>query len=383
MGALGLAVLTCAPAAHAATGSAAQIAALNAQRADNGIPAGIVEVPAWSEGCRRHMAYIAANGGTLTHEESPSAPGYTHEGAQAGRHSVLTPLADAFNAHGNAFEFAPLHLMQVLSPALSRMGVWGGCATTSPGYDRRAARPALYTYPGDGATDVYPSMRATEMPFVPGDFVGLPQGTTTGPHIYLLPHGVGYGRITGAVVAGPAGPVQIRAVDNATQGLAAYMPPGAIIIPVAPLAAGHYRVTATFTPRGGAPLTRSWGFSAAAPAVAPTVGSSIAGVELRLDRPKRAGRNVRFRLLAGASLVGRRATITTTRVARSCGTCRERRVGRRLRSVIGRLAASQTVTAPRPARGRTIRVVVQTAPFQNAGVSYSAGLAVGRWAARG
>ena len=105
---------------------------------------------------------------------------------------------------------------------------------------------------------------------------------------------------------------------------------------------------------------------------------------LRLERPRPAGRSVTFTLLAGQSLVGRRARITMYRVVRSCagGTCRERVQGRRLRSVIGRLALTQRVTAPRPAKGRAIKVIVETQPFQVGSLSYAGGLAVGRWAAR-
>ena len=82
--ALVIALLALAPATAAATSAADQIAALNAQREANGIPAGIVEVPDWSEGCRLHMAYIEANGGTLTHEEDKSKPGL-HEGGRRDR----------------------------------------------------------------------------------------------------------------------------------------------------------------------------------------------------------------------------------------------------------------------------------------------------------
>jgi hypothetical protein len=376
-------VLIAAPPARAALAPAEQIAALNAQREANGIPGDVVEVPGWTEGCRRHMAYIAANGGVLTHEEDPSLPGYTPDGAQTGRRSVITPLEDAFNAQGNAFEFAPLHLMQVLAPALTRMGVWGGCATTSPGYDRRAARPALFTYPGDGATSVYAFEQASELPFAPGDFVGLPQGTTTGPHLLVMALGTGPGRITGAGLIGPSGPVAIRSVDNLTPGLEGYMPPGGMIIPVSPLESGSYKAVATFQPGTGPALSAAWTISTNEPPPA-TVGSSspaYTGVTLRLDKPRAAGRSVRFRLLASPSLVGRRASITTYRTLRSCarGTCRERRQGRRLRSVIGRLAVRQTITAPRPGKGRSIKVEVQTQAFERAGVSYAAGLAAGRW----
>lgn len=383
MVAFALTALLGGPATAAATSTAAQIAALNAQREANGIPAGIVEVPAWTEGCRHHMAYIAANGGTLTHEESPSNPGYTTDGAEVGRRAVLTPLGDAFNAAGNAFEFAPLHLMQVLSPALSRMGVWGGCATTIAGYDRKASRPALYTYPGDGATGVYASETADELPFVPGDFVGLPRGTTTGPHLYLLAHGTAAGRIASATLTGPAGPVAIRSVDNATEGLAGYLPPGGIIIPVAPLAPGAYTATATFQPGRGAPLSRTWRFAASATAnPRDSTRTTYVPVVLRIERARAAGRSVRFTLVAGRSLVGRRASVAIYRVVRRCAGCAESRRGRPRRSTIRRLAASQRIVAPRPAKGSAIKVVVSTRAFTRSGLSYAAGLAVARWSAR-
>ncbi|MDX6679599.1 MAG: hypothetical protein QOE31_3651, partial [Solirubrobacteraceae bacterium] len=60
-----IAVAVASPATARAATAAEQIAALNAQRAANGIPAGIVEQPDWTRACRDHMAYIAANGGTL------------------------------------------------------------------------------------------------------------------------------------------------------------------------------------------------------------------------------------------------------------------------------------------------------------------------------
>ncbi|HET6547073.1 MAG TPA: hypothetical protein VFG79_01365, partial [Solirubrobacter sp.] len=53
------------------------IAALNAQRQAHGIPAGIVENPAWSLGCDHHISYLQANGGDLTHDEVLGRPGYT------------------------------------------------------------------------------------------------------------------------------------------------------------------------------------------------------------------------------------------------------------------------------------------------------------------
>ena len=367
--------------------AATQIAALNAQRAAHGIPAGIVEMPAWSEGCRKHMSYIAANGGRLTHEESPASPGYSADGAEVGRRAVITPLADAFTASANAFESAPLHLMQTLAPALSRMGVWGGCATTNLGYDRRASTARLYTYPGDRAGGFYAAEQASELPATPGSFVGLAQGTTTGPHLLVMALGTGPGRIVAATLAGPSGLVDVRTVDNVTAGLEGYMPPGGMIIPAQPLApATTYTATATFMPNGARlPLARVWSFTTAGSA-APVVGSSAAGgaypTTLRIGNARRAGRSVRFDLVASPSLVGERARVTIYRVVRSCagGTCRDRQKGRKVVSTIGRLAARQTIFAPRPGRGRAIVVLVQTRAFARAGLAYAASTAVGRWA---
>lgn len=73
---LGVFVLV-APTAGALT-SAESIAKLNQQRAANGIPAGIVERPDWSDACRKHDGYTKAHG--LTHDEDSSQPDYTPEG---------------------------------------------------------------------------------------------------------------------------------------------------------------------------------------------------------------------------------------------------------------------------------------------------------------
>lgn len=250
------------PAPASAQSSAEQVANLNAQRAAHGIPAGIVERPDWSEACRKHEAYQEQNGGELTHDEDPSRPGYTEDGAWAGSNSVLTGTPTAFNDTGNAFEHAPIHLMQTLAPPLSEMGVSGGCATTFPGYNRPGG-PVLFSYPGNGTTGHYFEETARELPFVPGDFVGLPEGTTTGPHLYVMSLGTPRGRLTGAVMAGPSGAVEVRTVDNSTEELGSYLPPGGIVIPVRPLAPRQtYTATASFAPDDGSPpLSLQWSFS--------------------------------------------------------------------------------------------------------------------------
>ncbi|MEA2221359.1 MAG: hypothetical protein QOJ35_3985, partial [Solirubrobacteraceae bacterium] len=69
-----------APAAAQAIAPTEALRLLNAQRAANGIPGDVVEAPALSDGCARHDAYIAANGGALVQGEDPAKPGYSPAG---------------------------------------------------------------------------------------------------------------------------------------------------------------------------------------------------------------------------------------------------------------------------------------------------------------
>jgi hypothetical protein len=253
------------------------IAALNAQRAANGIPADIVENPEWSQGCGLHNAYRGRNGQDPNdpHSENPALPGYTPLGDQAARGSVLT-VGRPFVPGGNPWESAPYHLMWLLAPALSVTGYADGCMWAWPGLQRPTPpQPVLYTYPGDGTSSIYyQETVAGEWPSAPGDHVGLPQateanqwrGTTTGPHIFVLPFGTGIGQLTAASLTGPAGPVPIRSVDNVTSPVP--MPPGAIIIPAQHLTlATTYTASVTFEASarppatGAVTLSKTWSFT--------------------------------------------------------------------------------------------------------------------------
>lgn len=252
--------------AHGATPAEA-IAALNAQRAANGLPGDITEDPAWSEGCRLHMNYLRLNNYSGNwHDEVPGNPGYSDAGRYAAQNAVLTSAPWVVGE--NAFEYAPIHLAQMLTPKLSVTGFADGCFITLAGW-KRTAPPALevVSYPGNGAT-IYPAMTARERPFVPGDFVGLPEGTTTGPHLYIFGFGANTfsGRLSGASLTGPDGPVDVRSVDNHTSGpegnLGPYLPAGGILIPAKPLRAeSSYTAQVTYTSdRDGAQVTRNWTF---------------------------------------------------------------------------------------------------------------------------
>lgn len=233
------AALAIAPDARAVTGAQA-VAALDAQRVAHGFPAGIAEVPAWSDGCAKHHVYQELNGGGLTHQEDPSRPGYTREGADAASRAVLA--AGSSWTSGNPWETAPIHLHQLLAPRLARSGAADderySCMTTWGGMDRPApAGLVTYSYPGDGTTHRY-AETASEAPYTPGDLVGLPQPRTTGPYLYVAvdaPQGASRARVVAASLTGPEGAVDLRTVDNFTPGLESFLPAGAELIPVDPL----------------------------------------------------------------------------------------------------------------------------------------------------
>jgi hypothetical protein len=215
---------------------------LSRQREANGIPGGLVERPDWSADCAKHN-YYGAQTGELTHSEDPSSPFYSAEGNWAAENSVLA--AGAGWSHGDPWEEAPIHLIQLLAPELSEMGAAENdnhdCATTWPGYHR--AEPTsltAYSYPGNGVSGVMPAEKAFESPSVPGDQVGLPQGTTTGRHLLVYLSGVDPGdapdvSVT-ATLAAAGAPVDLRLVDSTNEEIGGYMPqPSAFLIPAQPL----------------------------------------------------------------------------------------------------------------------------------------------------
>src|SRR3954453_22807457 len=112
------------------------------------------------------------------------------------------------------WQSSQFHFAQLLAPKLSVSGSAPGCIYTWPGYPRpEPSATALYPYPRDGV-------------------VGA-----TSPYVYALAFGggVGEGTLSGASIAGPAGPVGVTVIDNHTPGAEGYLPPGGVIVPVAPL----------------------------------------------------------------------------------------------------------------------------------------------------
>jgi hypothetical protein len=271
--AAGLAVLLLTLAAPARADVPAQTALsyLNAQRAAVGLPAGIVEEPAWSLDCALHNTYEMQNGGQLTHQEEPSAPGYTEGGAWAGAHSILSAGSD-WTPAANPWEDAPIHLDQLFTPSLAVIGIddTNGfvCATTWPGMTRPAgSTDTISTYPGDGVQNVPATENASESPFVPGDFVGIPGRTTAGRELFVYldqagKQGPAQVTITAASLTGPSGPVEVRWVDNSTQTVGPYLT-GGIVLPVAPLTPGATYQATVFVQDGNGTLSHTWSFTTA------------------------------------------------------------------------------------------------------------------------
>lgn len=288
------------PVAVAATAQQT-IAELNAQRFANGIPAGITENPVWSSDCQMHDAYMATNGDVLTHVETATSPGYSTGGEYAAQNSVLAK-ATGWDA-GNPYEYAPVHLDQLLAPRLAVLGSadFEGftCTTTFPGWTRNAPSAlTIYTYPGAGAM-IYPAELARELPFTPGTLVGLRPNAPTGPNLFVFvdaPDQKAFDNpatLSQATLTGPSGTVAVATVDGETDvpggpssdcssgTLSCYIAPGGIIIPVKPLRAGATYHASVMVGFAGVQTPHAWTFRAEG--VDPSSRLTLSGRALRFS----------------------------------------------------------------------------------------------------
>jgi hypothetical protein len=242
---------------------------LNAERAGLGLPAGIVLNPRWTAECAAHDAYERDHD-VLQHPENPKLRGASAGGAWAGLHSILAE--DRWTRRANPWWDAPIHLIQLFSPSLSVIGIddsrgWQ-CATTWPGLLRApVSTDTILTYPAGGAHGVPPSEDAQESPFVPGQFVGIPDGTTAGRELFVYLNqanatGQAPVKILHATLTEGHHPVGVRWVDNTTRTLGPYLS-GGILIPVKPLH-GAKKYTATVVVQDGSgSLRHTWSFTTA------------------------------------------------------------------------------------------------------------------------
>jgi len=331
---------------------------LNAERARNGLPPDVRERAEWSDACRKHDRYRELGSGD-GHDEDPSKPGYTAEGAWAGQNSVLWYLAPSWEL-GNPWEPGPIHHAQLLAPELQQTGVHAGqtwqCATTWPGYTRPPVAPQLWTYPGPGAETGF-AFNAFESPFTPGQFVGFPQGTVTGPYLYVFgpwwaPYADTPSRVVGASLRGPEGAVELRSVDKTHSEVGPYMPASsAFLIPATELRPGStYAAAVRLRLGGGQELARSWTFRTSAEGSESGAGSGASPrrvARLRVLSLHRRGRRVTARVSLRRGARGR-LVVRVRKRARRITARRARRVRRQ------RTSSTFTYTARLP-RGRRAR----------------------------
>ena len=255
------------PAGTTAHQSVPDLRRLNAERAADGLPAGLTLAPRWSAECAAHDDYERVNG-VLTSTENPDSPGASVGGAWAGLNSDLAE--GRWTRSANPWENAPIHLLALLAPSLSVVGIDNSdgyqCATTYPGLVRApTTTDRISTYPAAGAQHVAPSEQARESPFVPGQFVGIPSGRTAGRELFVylnLAHQTGQApvHVLSAKLTAGGRPVALRWVDSQTPTVGRYLP-GAILIPVNPLAP-RTRYTASVTVQDrSATLARRWSFT--------------------------------------------------------------------------------------------------------------------------
>jgi hypothetical protein len=324
--ALVLALVGVAATAEAATPGGA-IAALNAQRTANGFPGTVVENAAWSLKCAAHDRYMATNH-LLTHVESPSAPGYTADGAWAGTNAVLAYRGGFTNPSAWAtdpWENAPFHLAQALQPGNRTVGYDDdgvyACLTTWPGVVNSGLAGKVFTYPGAGRTDVPTQQVASELPSTPQQNVGIAATATTGPN--LIVYAYGFGNVLHVTRASLTPAVPIKWVDNTTPSVGGVIPSGAILVPVTPLQpATTYTASVTLAGAIGS-TTHRWTFttsarpssvvSATAGAGGPA-GGGAAATRLKASFRKSGAHRVR---ISGTAAAGRVTLQLTPRRGRA------------------------------------------------------------------
>lgn len=239
----GIATLASIPVATAQGDARTILGAVNYERQMAGIDS--LTVNKSSEGgCIKHALYMNQNS-ILTHNENAGSAGFTTEGQFYGTKAVLARNTAGFTS--NPWKFAPFHEFQVLHPWLQQtgIGVSGDYACMVTLGERAGGMLddiKLITAPGTGQF-VRPAEVAREAPFTPGEEIGLPQGTKTGPHLYV--YAVGPQRFPNVTIksatltateTGAEAP--LRWVDASSPRSGRYLDGGAILIPTSPLLEG-------------------------------------------------------------------------------------------------------------------------------------------------
>ncbi len=218
----------------------------------------VSEDPFLSDGSYKHSCYMLQN--DITHDEIPGRPGYTPEGAAAGRAgnvAVSSVFGTSARSHIELWMTGPFHAIGLLRPNLQKVG-FGKCDSESTAKWRSGAtldvlrglgpatpKTAPILWPGNGTTTNLHRF-IVETPD-PRDFCGW-QGQTVGlPVIALMPEDI-TGNVT-ASVSGPNGVLPTCALSELnTTGTAQQILDGddaIVAMPRTPLTPGTYTVTVT------------------------------------------------------------------------------------------------------------------------------------------
>lgn len=271
-----LTTLALAPAAHADATGADIVGFLNAERAANGLPAGLTEDTAASAAC---AAWTGAQHPTSGPQPTPPSGATTwSDGTGLGG---LGP----WTATQNPFAPYTMALTTYLAPRLASLGAAEsngvGCVTATDTSRPAPAADVTYTYPGDATTGARTSQLSASpsgFTFDPatGALADPPQ--TTGGAAYAFFDGPDFdpahpaaAKATSASLTGPGGadvPVYVR--DATTAVSTASMPTEVQLVPKAelkPFTTYTASVAADVTPAGGGatrPFTRTWSFTTGA-----------------------------------------------------------------------------------------------------------------------
>ena len=345
--------------------AAQAITSINELRVAHGIPP-LVNDPVLSTACQLHAHYMFLNGGwdqANAHGEKPSNPGYTVRGAGAAQRSVLA--ATGWFAP-NPWATAPVHLSQVLNPALRKTGYGQEsvfiCLDTVAG--RTTQDADLLTYPGPNATGVPPALTAAEITpdgilTTPGVSVGIRTGTRTGPYLMLFTRSP-LESVDAVSLTGPAGPVSVAVADT-------------FLIPRAPLQPRTtYTASVNVTTADGQTIQRQWQFVTGA--AVPEYSTPTLPLDVRIAaRTTGASSRPRLSISARGAAVGRTATFRARRVRKVCRPkCATRQVGVTTITRL-RLAAARRMSLPRLLAGDTgWSVSLNAQGFTVGGVKYRA-----------
>jgi len=117
------------------------LVAFNTWRFMNGLP-GVTVDKKLSDGCRKHCVYMDQN--TMTHNEEQGKPGYTEEGALAGRRSCLSPYGPNLSILALYSSF--YHRLPLIHPDTRAVGI--GVSRQYTAVDGLSAREARsWRYP--------------------------------------------------------------------------------------------------------------------------------------------------------------------------------------------------------------------------------------------